>query len=110
MAQHQGDFPVLMAFDVVEDEDHAITRRQSGDGPFKRNAIQDADGLLMMLAIAGRWQRNLNVVRRFLNISPAFIEVHQDMVARDAQQPCLKRRLTAKAADVAQNFDENFLR
>ena len=44
--EHAGDLVMFEAFDVVEDEDHAIARGERGDGALEGDAVDRAGELL----------------------------------------------------------------
>lgn len=109
MTQHHGNFSVVVAFNVIEDEDRAVTRRQFCDPSFKRNAIQDCHGS-MILGARSQLIGHLVIIDWLLQSQATPTKVHQNVVQCQASQPRLEWRVTPKASHVTQYLDEDFLR
>lgn len=108
-ADHLRDLFVLVPFNVVQHENRAITGRQLLDGVAERDAVNDRHVVRVFRAF-NYLDRSLAVVCGLLHPHAAFAEVHQDLVDRQTMQPSGKRRLTAKAADLSEELNKDFLR
>ena len=110
--EHGGDFVVLEAFDVVEDEDHAVAGRQRGDGALEGDAVDGAGELEVAAAEVALWRVVFGGVDGLFEgdeIEAFFAEMHQDQIYRKAMQPGGESGLSAEAADLAEEMEEGLL-
>ena len=110
--EHGGDLIVLEAFDVVEDEDHAVAGRERGDGALEGDAVDGAGELEVAAAevalgrvffggVDGLFERD--------EVEALFAEMHEDEIYRKAMEPGGEGGLAAEAADLAEEMEEGFL-
>ena len=110
--EHGGDLIVLEAFDVVEDEDHAVAGGKQGDGAFERDAVdrtrehgvagaEVALGRVFFGGVDGLFERD--------ELEALLAQVHEDEVDGEAVQPGGEGALAAEAAELAEEVEEGFL-
>ena len=110
--EHGSDFVVLEAFDVVENENHAISGRQQGDGALEGNAIDRTGELEVAAAEVALWRVFFGGVDGLLEgdeVEALFAEMHEDQVYRESMKPRGKCGLSAEAADLAEEMEESLL-
>ncbi len=110
---HLGDFVVLVAVHIVEQEHLPVAGGKLLDGVFQCNAVDGAHQQRVLLAdfalgafaglvgVDGFVERNL---RQLL-----LAQVHQHHVHRQPMQPGRKRRLAAESLNLAEELQESFL-
>lgn len=108
-AQHSGYFFVFVSFNIVKGKDHLVAGRQLNDGFVERYAIHDRHRIGILRAF-DYLDRRFTIVRRLFHLDAAFAKVHQDLVDGQPVQPGGESRFTAKAANLAKELDEDFLR
>jgi hypothetical protein len=93
--------PVLVTFDVVQDECRPVTRREHQHRLLDREPINQ---LLAGIGAARHSQprlRNFSVTRLYFRPRAAIAEMHLDLIDHDAVEPCGERRLAPETADPA---------
>jgi hypothetical protein len=113
-AAHARDLGVVVALNVVEDEDRLVAGRQPVDGAFEMDAVnQSGQGqiesaeFLVRAAVLGV---GLGDFLERDDRERALAEAHENHVDRQAVQPGGERRISAKRVDLAEDLQESFLR
>ena len=110
--QHVGDLVVLVAFDIVQNEDEPVTWGKIGDGAFQRDPIDGsgehevarADVLartVFLRGFQGLFKRDLG--------QTLLAQVHEHDIDREAVQPGGECRVAAEGADLAIELQKGFL-
>ena len=110
--EHGGDLVVLVAFDVVEDEDHAIAGGQGGDGALEGDAVDGAGEVEIAgaeVALGSVLVGGIDGVLEGDELEALFAELHEDEVNRKAVKPGGEGRLAAEAIDFAEEMKKGLL-
>ena len=110
--EHGGDLVVLEAFDVVEDEDHAVAGRQRGDGALEGDAVDGAGELEVAAAEVALGRVLFGWVDGLFEgdeVEALLAQMHQDEIYRKSMKPCGEGGLAAEAADLAEEVEEGLL-
>jgi hypothetical protein len=110
--EHSGDLVVFEAFDVVEDEDHAIAGRERSDGALESNTVDRAGelevaaakvalGCVLFGGVDGLFKRD--------EVEALFAQMHQDQIYRKSMKPRGEGGFTTEAADLAEEMEEGLL-
>ena len=111
--EHGGDFVVLEALHVVEDEDHAISRGEGGDGALEGDAIDRAGELGVARSEVALWRVLFGWIDGFFQrdqVEAFFAKVHEDEVDGESMEPGGEGGLAAEGADLAEEMEKGFLR
>src|SRR2546429_2095678 len=108
-SQHSRDLLMLMSFDIMENEDRAIARRQLRNRFVERDAIYHRHRVRILRA-HNDLLRRLALFGRLLVPHTALAKVHQDLIDRQAMQPGRESRLAAKASYFTKELNEDLLR
>jgi hypothetical protein len=103
---------VLEAFDVVEDEDHAVARGEGGDGALEGYAVDGAGELRIAAAEVALGRVLFGWVDGLFEgdeVEALLAEVHEHEVYREAMEPGGEGGLAAEAADLAEEMEEGLL-
>ena len=103
---------MLEAFDVVQDEDHAIAGRKRADGALECDAVDGAGELEVAAAEVALGRvlfRGVDGLFEGDEVEALFTEMHQHQIYRKAMKPGGKSGFSAEAADLAEEVEEGFL-
>jgi hypothetical protein len=110
--EHGGDLVVLVAFYVVEDKDHAVSRRKRGYGALESNSVDGAGELWVAaaeVALGRVFLRRVDGLFERDEVKALFAEMHKDEVYGEAVEPGREGRFAAEAADLAEEMEECLL-
>ena len=110
--EHGGNLIMLETFDIVQDEDHAVAGREGGDGSLEGDAVDGAGELGVAgaeVALGSVLFGGVDGLFEGDELEALLAEVHEDEVDGEAMEPGGEGRLTAEAADLAEEMEEGLL-
>jgi len=110
--EHSGDFIVLVPFNIVQNEDEAVTGGQVGDGALESEAINGSAEGEVWRAEASSWSVGLSGLHGLIErgeLKAFFAEVHEDDVDGESMEPGGEGRIAAEGCDLAVKLQEGFL-
>ena len=110
--EHGGDLVVLVALDVVQDEDHAVAGGQGGDGALEGDAVDGAgemDVAAAEVALGGVFVGGVDGLFEGDELQALFAELHEYEVDGEAMEPGGEGGFSAEAANLAEEMEECLL-
>ena len=100
---------MLMPFNIMKRENHFIPGWQLHNSPVQSDPVNHRHGVRVLGAFDNLDWR-LTVLGRLLHSHATLAKVHQDLIDGQPVQPSRECRLTAKAANLSKELNENLLR
>lgn len=110
--EHGSDFVVLVAFDIVENEDETVARRKVGDGALEGEAVNGTRQGEVGRPEAPAWSFFRSWLHGFVQGYQGeafFTEVHEHHVDGKTVEPGGERGIAAEGSDLAVKLEEGFL-
>jgi hypothetical protein len=107
--QNVRDFEVFQSFNIMKDQDGAISRSQFHDRFGQREPINYREAHSNVWTI-NHSLRQFPVFGQLISSSASLAKVHKDLINGQAVQPRRERTLTTKGIQLAKYLDKDLLR